>query len=76
MIEDEEFLFQQEMADVKPLQSAERVRLAAERVSAETVQLRRAAAVADTGDPNPPKLVPIPKILKFPIRPRGKDDET
>jgi DNA-nicking Smr family endonuclease len=53
MNEDEEFLFQQEMADVKPLQSAERVRLAAERISAETVQLRRAAAVAETGDPNP-----------------------
>jgi len=53
MNEDEEFLFQQEMADVTPLQRTERVSLQGERVSTDAVQQRRAAAVAETGDKNP-----------------------
>jgi DNA-nicking Smr family endonuclease len=53
MNEDEDFLFQQEMADVKPLQSAERVRLTGERLPAGTVLQRRASAVAEAGDGNP-----------------------
>ena len=53
MNDDEEFLFQQEMADVKPLQRAGRVKLQRQCLSDESAQQRRAAAVAETGDKNP-----------------------
>jgi DNA-nicking Smr family endonuclease len=62
MNEDEDFLFQQEMADVKPLQSADRVRLTGDRVAADTVLQRRAAAVAEAGDGNPLSVEGIDRL--------------
>jgi len=53
MNEDEDFLFQREVEDVKPLQRADRVSLRGARVPAATAQQRRAAAVAESGDKNP-----------------------
>jgi DNA-nicking Smr family endonuclease len=53
MNDDEEILFQQEMADVKPLQRADRVSLQRARLSDEAAEKRRAAAVATPGDQNP-----------------------
>ena len=52
MNEDEEFLFQREMADVKPLQRAERVALQRDPLSESIAQRRRAAAVAEQEDSN------------------------
>jgi DNA-nicking Smr family endonuclease len=53
MIEDEEILFQQEMAGVEPLKTTVRVSLKQPETTAETAQARRAAAVADNTDRNP-----------------------
>lgn len=52
MNDDEEFLFQQEMEGVVPLGRERRVVRNRERDSAATLASRRAAAVAESGDPN------------------------
>ena len=52
MNDDEEFLFSQEMADVKPLGRERRVVLQREQDSPETLQSRRAAASAEASDTN------------------------
>ncbi len=53
MNDDEEFLFQQEMTGVEPLKRSTRVKLKRTDTSAESLQQRRAAAVAEQGDRNP-----------------------
>lgn len=53
MNDDEEFLFEQEMADVKPLKTESRAKLRRDSGTDESLQQRRAAAVAEQGDPNP-----------------------
>jgi len=53
MNDDEEFLFQQEMAGVKPLKTESRVQRRRESGSEESLRQRRAAAVAEEGDKNP-----------------------
>jgi DNA-nicking Smr family endonuclease len=53
MNDDEEFLFQQEMTDVEPLKVSVRVSLKQEEPSAESLEQRRAAAVAEQAALNP-----------------------
>jgi DNA-nicking Smr family endonuclease len=53
MNDDEEFLFQQEMTGVEPLQRSTRVKLKRNDASAESLRQRRTAAVAEKGDRNP-----------------------
>ena len=53
MNDDEEFLFEQEMADVKRLQQGGRVKIKRDKLSPDGAQQRRAAAVAEEGDVNP-----------------------
>jgi DNA-nicking Smr family endonuclease len=53
MNDDEEFLFQQEMTGVKPLNPQQRAKLAQSRASELSLQQRRAAAVAENTDRNP-----------------------
>jgi DNA-nicking Smr family endonuclease len=53
MNDDEEFLFQQEMSGVKPLQRSERVTLERGKLSTAAAEQRRAAATAEPGDKNP-----------------------
>ena len=52
MNDDEEFLFQQEMKGVEPLQRSVRVALKRDATDAESLQRRRATAVAEQGDRN------------------------
>ena len=52
MNDDEEFLFQQEMTGVRPLQRSTRVKLKRTDASEDSLQQRRAAAVAEQGDRN------------------------
>ncbi|MEP5764827.1 MAG: DNA endonuclease SmrA [Halieaceae bacterium] len=53
MSDDEEFMFLQEMADVKPIRQEQRVALKRDGPSADTARERRSAAVAAAADPNP-----------------------
>ena len=54
MSDDEEFLFQQEMTGVEPIQQERRVPLKRDTVpSADSARERRSAAVAERGDANP-----------------------
>ncbi len=53
MNDDEEFLFQQEMTGVKPLQQDGRVKIKRDQLNPDTAQERRVAAVAELGDANP-----------------------
>lgn len=53
MSDDETILFKQEMADVEPLQIADKVSLKPSQTSARSMQQRREAAVADNSDSNP-----------------------
>jgi DNA-nicking Smr family endonuclease len=53
MNDDEEFLFQQEMTGVQPLKRSTRVKLKRADASADGLQQRRTAAVAEQGDCNP-----------------------
>jgi DNA-nicking Smr family endonuclease len=61
MNDDEEFLFQQEMAGVAPLQHEARV-LPKRGPTATSAAARREAAVAETGDPNFLKDDDLPKL--------------
>ena len=53
MSDDEELLFQQEMAGVKPLKKPDRVKLKRESPSEESARARREAAAAEKGPGNP-----------------------
>jgi DNA-nicking Smr family endonuclease len=53
MQDDEELLFQQEMAGVKPIRQEQRVALKRDTVSSESVHRRRASATAEEGARNP-----------------------
>ncbi len=53
MNDDEEFLFQQEMAGVKPLKTPERVKLARDSLSEDSARARRDAAAAEQAPVNP-----------------------
>ncbi len=53
MNEDENILFQQEMAGVKPLNKPDRVALRREGLSEDSARARRDAAAAEQADPNP-----------------------
>jgi len=59
MNEDEEILFQQEMAGVEPLAVEARISLKRPAASADSTAQRRAAAVADNTDSNPLTVVDI-----------------
>ena len=61
MNDDEEFLFQQEMAGVAPLQHEARV-LPKRGPNATSAAARRQAAVAETGDPNFLQVEDLPKL--------------
>ncbi|MCX2982474.1 DNA endonuclease SmrA [Halieaceae bacterium IMCC14734] len=61
MNDDEEFLFQQEMAGVAPLQHEARV-LPKRGPAAASAAARRQAAVAETGDPNFLQVDDLPKL--------------
>lgn len=53
MSEDENILFQQEMAGVKPLKKPDRVALRRNGLSEDSARARRDAAAAEQADPNP-----------------------
>ena len=53
MSEDEEFLFRQEMAGVKPLKTPDRVKLKRDEPDSDSVRARREAAAAEEGPGNP-----------------------
>ncbi len=53
MNDDEELLFQQEMAGVKPLKQPDKVALRRDSLSEDSAQARRAAAAAEKGPGNP-----------------------
>jgi DNA-nicking Smr family endonuclease len=53
MQDDEELLFQQEMADVKPIRQEQRVALKRDALDDESARRRRSSAVAETGPVNP-----------------------